>query len=410
MPKAEVKTESGIVPKVENGVAMEVEDTKMKVDEGSPNQRLSSRLKKKETPDWSFLRGKKRGADVLDSDVKFEVSEKKPKTNSKREKTEVKEEASLATSVRLEGDRKPQSRKQAAVKVKRQLKHEQLSRVKDKLMKKDETIEPSQPESSRQGGERDGKPMVTVAEGSQRSTSGKTKSSRPKRSSRKSTAAKKESPVDALLPTTVKKEESVEPKVEVKIEVKKAKKEQGLPALELDLTARFKAAGISQLPLAIPDYTDAIHGVKSLELPGAPGVWINIAGGRQDELMRVFCAYEGTASPPLWWYMGQYELRDSQALTKEEWGVQDEQRAWAEGIELGRTPTSEEINGYLESKVFAESVTAADVLRALDRGDEGKLALTLNLFTMKCVAYDDGFQRDVAQKYPGWLLTHPPGQ
>ncbi|KAH6890123.1 hypothetical protein BKA70DRAFT_1540471 [Coprinopsis sp. MPI-PUGE-AT-0042] len=38
--------------------------------------------------------------------------------------------------------------------------------------------------------------------------------------------------------------------------------------------------------------------------------------------------------PPLWWYMGQYELRDSQALTKEEWGVQDEQvkRAWAEGI------------------------------------------------------------------------------
>ncbi|KAH6873720.1 hypothetical protein BKA70DRAFT_282162 [Coprinopsis sp. MPI-PUGE-AT-0042] len=338
-------------------------------------------------------------------------------------------------------------------------------------MKKDETIEPlvkTQPESSRQSEERDGKSMVTVAEGSRRTTSGKTKLSRPKRSSRKSTAAKKESSVDALLPATVKKEESVEPKVEVKVEVKKAKKEQGLPALELDLTARFKAAGISQLPLAIPDYTDAIHGVKvprmflsmiyggatqqtfpkisaqnlalhgydnfmflndhrhplAPQVPGAPGVWINIAGGRQDELMRVFVRMKGTASPPLWWYMGQYELRDSQALTKEEWGVQDEQvkRAWAEGIvryawgngkrasihgrkELGRTPTSEEINGYLESKVFAESVTAADVLRALDRGDE-----TLNLFTMKCVAYGDGFQRDVAQKYPGWLLTHPPGQ
>ncbi|KAH6890124.1 hypothetical protein BKA70DRAFT_1442346 [Coprinopsis sp. MPI-PUGE-AT-0042] len=133
------------------------------------------------------------------------------------------------------------------------------SRVKDKLMKKDETIAPSvktQPESSRQAG-KGRKPMVTVAEGSQRLRAERQVKS-PKRSSR-NPQQQEGVPVDPLLPaTTVKKEESVEPKVEVK----KAKKEQGLPALELDLTARFKAAGISQLPLAIPDYTDAIHGVK----------------------------------------------------------------------------------------------------------------------------------------------------
>jgi hypothetical protein len=150
---------------------------------------------------------------------------------------------------------------------------------------------------------------------------------------------------------------------------KKAKKERGLPALELDTTTRFKAAGISQLPLAISDYTDAVHGVQvprmflsntyggatqqtfpsirqeklalhgfddfmflnddlhplAPQVPGAPGVWINIAGGRRDELMRVFVRVKGTSSPPLWWYVGQYELRISQPLTKEEWGAQTDQ-------------------------------------------------------------------------------------
>ncbi|KAH6884365.1 hypothetical protein BKA70DRAFT_140289 [Coprinopsis sp. MPI-PUGE-AT-0042] len=484
MPKAGVITKGagfGIMSE-EDDFAMQVdgtEDMKMKVEEdvelkgeeGSSNQRVSSRLKKKETLDWSFLRGKKRNADAVDSDVKREESEaKKPKTSIKKEKVELKEEATLVSLVKVEGDQKPRSRKQTAIRVKREPKREQLPTVKDELVKEgiiEHLAETS--DFSRRNEEQNSNLTIEVVDESQTKTGGKSKSGRPKRSSRKAPrpkSVKKESSCDPQLPAAVKKEESVEPKAEVKVEIKKGKKE-ALPALELDLTARFKAAGISQLPFAIPNYTEAVHGVKvpraftsktyggaiqrtcpkikaeklalhgfdnfmflnddlhplAPQVPGAPGIFINIAGGRRDKLMRVFVRMKGAVSPPIWWYMGQYELRNSQALTKEEWGMQTEQvkRAWAEGIVrygwgngkqagihgrkvLGRTPTSEEIKGYLKSKAFEKTVTATDVLRALRRGDE-----RLNIFTMKCVAYDVAFQRDVAQKYPEWLMAHPAG-
>ncbi|KAH6873707.1 hypothetical protein BKA70DRAFT_281893 [Coprinopsis sp. MPI-PUGE-AT-0042] len=481
MPKTGIKTAVFGSMKLEGDFAMKLEDdAKMKVDEydgfrveeGSSNQRVSSRLKKKDTPDWSFLRGTKRNADAVDSDVKREESEaKKPRTSIKNERVEVKEEATLASLVKAEGDRKPRSCKQAAIRVKREPKREQLPTIKDELVKKEDIIEPLAETSdfSRRNEEQHSNPTIEVVDESQTKTGGKSKSGRPKRSSRKAPrpkSVKKELSSDPQLPAAVKKEESVEPKTEVKVKIKKGKKE-ALPALELDLTARFKAAGISQLPFAIPNYTEAVHGVKvpraftsktyggaiqrtcpkikaeklalhgfdnfmflnddlhplAPQVPGAPGIFINIAGGRRDKLMRVFVRMKGAVSPPIWWYMGQYELRDSQALTKEEWGAQTEQvkRAWAEGIVrygwgngkqasihgrkvLGRTPTSEEIKGYLKSKAFEKTVTATDVLHALRRGDE-----RLNIFTMKCMAYNDAFQRDVAQKYPEWLLTHPAG-
>ncbi|KAF8075797.1 hypothetical protein FPV67DRAFT_1664125 [Lyophyllum atratum] len=122
----------------------------------------------------------------------------------------------------------------------------------------------------------------------------------------------------------------------------------------------------------------------------------------------------------VWLYLGQYELVRAAPLTLQEWTASSSQiseeevktqstwsrhickKKWSRDIRirialrkrLGRQPTAEEIEGAAED---GSGVTQEDVRRALNKGEE-----VINVWVMKCVGYDEAFQRDMKEKSLTW--------
>ncbi|TFK60015.1 hypothetical protein BDN72DRAFT_850903 [Pluteus cervinus] len=147
------------------------------------------------------------------------------------------------------------------------------------------------------------------------------------------------------------------------------------------------------------------------ERAGAPGLFFNIY--KESNIPKkgiVFTRFEANR----WCYMGFYELRPTQSLTKEEWSGQTEkvQASWANLIcgkkwgyylrsrillrnNLGREPTEEEVEVESKKNRF-HSVSPVDVKKAYLDGDEA-----IAVWTMQCTGYNAAFQCNLIKNSQG---------
>ncbi|KAH9949185.1 hypothetical protein B0H21DRAFT_688862 [Amylocystis lapponica] len=147
--------------------------------------------------------------------------------------------------------------------------------------------------------------------------------------------------------------------------------------------------------------------------PGHPGLFLQLTPARGSwaqqrpdchwDTMVVFVRLKAGA----WLYLGEYEMTPVASLTPGEWRAQSDavRRNWSENTaakgwaryirakihlrrRLGRDPTEEEIDAGMEDKQQYDDVTAEDVVEAYDTGAEA-----MGAWCMKCVGYDEDFQR-----------------
>ncbi|KAJ2920944.1 hypothetical protein H1R20_g16151, partial [Candolleomyces eurysporus] len=153
-------------------------------------------------------------------------------------------------------------------------------------------------------------------------------------------------------------------------------------------------------------------------IPGSPGLWFSVGYDQASEweggIVRAFTRIY-TKPKALWQYQGQYQLRASESITKEEWARQtpEVRNTWISYLHteswggwtraaiygrkvFGRKPTSDEIDDILE-RGWDRKVTKEEVALALTRGEQ-----RLTVYTMKCVGYDTNFQRHLIQNFRGW--------
>ncbi|KAA1477489.1 hypothetical protein DENSPDRAFT_755659, partial [Dentipellis sp. KUC8613] len=142
--------------------------------------------------------------------------------------------------------------------------------------------------------------------------------------------------------------------------------------------------------------------------PGHPGLWFNSSPHEQEHPTpyRTFVRLRVNE----WLYVGQYQFLQSPCLSQAEWILQSRrvQTTWAQKIlskgwgrlvrtrvalrrDLGREPNPEELQTALASKT-AFPITQEEILAAYNRGEEH-----LGIVAMKCVDYDEDFQRRIAE-------------
>ncbi|KAH6873719.1 hypothetical protein BKA70DRAFT_282133 [Coprinopsis sp. MPI-PUGE-AT-0042] len=129
------------------------------------------------------------------------------------------------------------------------------------------------------------------------------------------------------------------------------------------------------------------------EVPGAPGLWLDVDDhegtwwGKHnldgDKPTRLFTRI--VSKPALWQYQGQYRIRAAQTLTADEWRQQkaEVRNAWAEQMSAGK---------------MKKDMTKEEIQLGMTRGD-----VKMGVYTMECVAYDEDFQRQVAEKWANWV-------
>ncbi|KDR74309.1 hypothetical protein GALMADRAFT_250113 [Galerina marginata CBS 339.88] len=164
-------------------------------------------------------------------------------------------------------------------------------------------------------------------------------------------------------------------------------------------------------------YLNSMYQCRAPQFPGYPGLFFNTdTGGGWSGRHRVFTRLDSGK----WLFMGFYETKAALSLTKEEWAQLPSytRRTWATQIinkgwggyfrarvvarrELGRKPTKAEWLAVYDSGRYKNS-TAEDVAKAFERGDE-----LLAVFTMKCVGYDEAFQRELCEKLQHWVPPPP---
>ncbi|KAG6910185.1 hypothetical protein DXG01_012634 [Tephrocybe rancida] len=127
--------------------------------------------------------------------------------------------------------------------------------------------------------------------------------------------------------------------------------------------------------------------------------------------IRVQCANRN-----VWLYLGQYELVPSTPLTPEEWVANKDKtkETWMKRVitvedylhirvrislrkTLGREPTAEEVD-----ECDGSGITLEDIRLAYDKGEERIL-----VWVMKCVGYDEAFQREMQEKFAVWVPPPP---
>ncbi|KJA28750.1 hypothetical protein HYPSUDRAFT_33099 [Hypholoma sublateritium FD-334 SS-4] len=170
-------------------------------------------------------------------------------------------------------------------------------------------------------------------------------------------------------------------------------------------------------------------------LPGAPGLWFCIDPGyvydRFDKLRRVFVKVVPMvgSKASVYQFMGMYRLSPAVPayLTVEEYAAQSAQfhNKWVEGMlemgwgltlaarvllrrELGREPTPQEVENAENSRpTQCQEVLPDEIKAAFLHGEE-----RMYIYTMKCVGYDNDFQRALSEQYyPGWKPPpKPPNQ
>ncbi|KAJ7031157.1 hypothetical protein C8F04DRAFT_709302 [Mycena alexandri] len=174
-------------------------------------------------------------------------------------------------------------------------------------------------------------------------------------------------------------------------------------------------------------YPNLVQNPDAPMIPGAPGLFLYAAGWSANECNKEWAtkAYNLKVLTRLgthdFLYMGEYAIRPSDSLTQAEWMAQTQamQKRWCTKLakkdwglmtrtrialrrQLGRDATFKEVAKSLKAKQKFLSITADDIAKAFNNGDE-----RLAVWTMKCVGYDEQFQRDVVQKITDWVPPPP---
>ncbi|KDQ52049.1 hypothetical protein JAAARDRAFT_184640 [Jaapia argillacea MUCL 33604] len=146
--------------------------------------------------------------------------------------------------------------------------------------------------------------------------------------------------------------------------------------------------------------------------PGSPGLFYSPRAETRPE-QRVFVGIK----PKEFGYKGQYELVEVDSLTSDEFTSQSNafKRTWAKGImdnkwgreirtriilrrRLHREPTKREFEKAMEAGFTHQDLTESEIENAYVVGQE-----KIFLYALKCVGYDEGFQRTIADAYtPDW--------
>ncbi|KAF5329336.1 hypothetical protein D9619_009278 [Psilocybe cf. subviscida] len=159
------------------------------------------------------------------------------------------------------------------------------------------------------------------------------------------------------------------------------------------------------------------------EVPGAPGLWFNPNDNGHIGRHRVFTKINMANPNNKWLYVGQYDVRlaNPSRLSVQEWRAQPValQNTWADAIAnkdwgdwvcarilarklYGREPYDDECQELVDSGRYRE-VTTDEVKEGYHSGKE-----LMVVWTMKCVGYDNRFQKDISQTYhPGWIPPPP---
>ena len=118
-------------------------------------------------------------------------------------------------------------------------------------------------------------------------------------------------------------------------------------------------------------------------------------------------------------------ILDSQV--KNTWGREIQSKSWGKQVrvevilrrELGREPTRTEVRDACNSNDRYDNVTAEEIIKAYDEGkqvryiplrlaqsdrcSEWRRAQNLGIATLKCVGYDEEFQRKLVRSFPAWV-------
>ncbi|KAJ6544236.1 hypothetical protein B0H19DRAFT_298011 [Mycena capillaripes] len=161
-------------------------------------------------------------------------------------------------------------------------------------------------------------------------------------------------------------------------------------------------------------------------IPGAPGLFLNASGRSAREANVQWTSGTRKVLTRLgshhFLYMGEYAIRPADSLTRAEWTAQTNamRNRWCTKLakkdwgritrtrialrrQLGRDPTFEEVDTAIASAEKFLYITPSDIEQAFTNGDE-----RLAVWTMKCVGYDEQFQRDLVGQITGWVPPPKP--
>ncbi|KAJ6615539.1 hypothetical protein B0H10DRAFT_2040925 [Mycena sp. CBHHK59/15] len=172
-------------------------------------------------------------------------------------------------------------------------------------------------------------------------------------------------------------------------------------------------------------YPSLVQNPDAPMVPGAPGLFLD-ATGQSAKDCKVGWAVEahkvltrlGTND---YLYMGNYAVRPAESLTRQEWNAQEPKmrNRWCAKLakkdwgritrtrialrrRLGHKPSQNEVDEAMMSAQKYLNITSEDIARAFDCGEE-----RLAVWTMKCVGYDEQFQRDLAREILGFVPPTP---
>ncbi|KAH9483251.1 hypothetical protein JR316_0005355 [Psilocybe cubensis] len=103
-----------------------------------------------------------------------------------------------------------------------------------------------------------------------------------------------------------------------------------------------------------------------------------------------------------WLYVGIYCLMPSPSLSKEEWKSMTEKvrRKWVSMI--FKKNWAGGFRQRISARRNVNNITPEDIRSVLDSGEE-----TLGVHAMKCVGYDERFQRELAMRFSNWVPPPP---
>ncbi|THH17586.1 hypothetical protein EW146_g3255 [Bondarzewia mesenterica] len=199
------------------------------------------------------------------------------------------------------------------------------------------------------------------------------------------------------------------------------------------MSYRYGGSSMEAFPSIAKRRSDA-HGYKSFMYagigwhpnaptrPGEPGLWYNSTPVDRG-ISGPYIVFVGLESGK-WLYVGQYMMISAQPLSQTEWILQDPKvkRTWATHIrsqnwgrgvrvqiilrrEKGREPTYTEMVAAWGSGNKYDDITADEIAQAYEEGKQ-----RLGIEVLKCVGYDEQFQRELAETCPVVTYDAPPSK
>ncbi|RDB20275.1 hypothetical protein Hypma_012567 [Hypsizygus marmoreus] len=164
-------------------------------------------------------------------------------------------------------------------------------------------------------------------------------------------------------------------------------------------------------------YPNLLYNPHAPQVPGAPGLYYSFRP-LSEHWAKPQRVLSGIAKG-IWQYQGQYELAPAKPFTKEEWASCNKKDTWTRDVHkkvwgrptrarialrarYGRDPTAAELEEALEAPRKYDEVTPSQINQALLTG-----AVSMNIWTMKCVGYDTQFQLNLVEKFPTWVPPPP---